>query len=265
MKEGILDKSDNIHSLNNKKILINAKIYTIIVSLMFIGLLATITLLIFDNRNIMNFSANSINRLLKEENDYSFVCEYIIESEDKIIEIINSKFKNIITKLIIDGEQKEPCTSYNFTSKGIHRVYFTLNLEGVTSLSNMFLNNKNITSIAFSPSFNTENITDFGSFFSYCTKLESIDLSYLNFRNTEYLAHTFSFLQSLKTIDLSNIYAEKLIRMTSIFYGSKSLTFINLTNFNAPNLWDMIHSFRDCTSLTSIDFTNFRAPKLMTL
>jgi len=87
----------------------------------------------------------------------------------------------------------------------------------------MFLNNKNITSIAFSPSFNTENITDFGSFFSYCTKLESIDLSYLNFRNTEYLAHTFSFLQSLKTIDLSNIYAEKLIRMTSIFYGSKSL------------------------------------------
>jgi len=94
MKEGILDKSDNIHSLNNKKILIIAKIYTIIVSLMFIGLLAIITLLIFDNRNIMNFSAKSINRLLKEENDYSFVCEYIIESEDKIIEIINSKFKN---------------------------------------------------------------------------------------------------------------------------------------------------------------------------
>ena len=161
MEEGILNKSEKIQSLNNKKFSKKAKLNIMIASLMFIGLLATITLLIFKNRNIMNFSSNSKNRLLKEENDYSFVTEYITESEDQTIELINSKFKNIISKLIIDGEEKEPCTSYNFKSKGIHRVYFTLNLTGVTSFEEMFFYNKNLTSITFSPSFNTENIIKF--------------------------------------------------------------------------------------------------------
>ena len=99
MKEGILDKSDNSHTLNNKKFFIKAKIYTIIASLTFIGLLVIITLLIFNNRNTMNFSHNSINRLLKEEDDYSFVSEYITESEDQTIEIINSNFTKIISKI----------------------------------------------------------------------------------------------------------------------------------------------------------------------
>jgi hypothetical protein len=232
---------------------------------MFIGLLVTITLLLSNNKTTMNFSSNSINRLLKEEDDYSIVSEYITESEDQTIELINSKFKNIITKLIIDGEEKEPCTSYNFKSKGIHRVYFTLNLEGVTSLNLMFSKINNLTSIAFYPSFNTENITDFRYFLSTCDKLQSIDLSLLNFRNVEYMTHTFSYDKSLKTIDLSNIYAKNLTDMSATFYGSNSLTFINLTNFNAPELWEMIHTFRECPSLTSIDFTNFRAPKLKTL
>ena len=49
---------------------------------------------------------------------------------------------------------------FNFKSKGIHRIYFTLNLEGVKSLDNMFSYIKNLTSISFSPSFNTVNITD---------------------------------------------------------------------------------------------------------
>ena len=182
MKKGILDKSDNIQSLNNKKFSKKTKIYTIIASLTFIGLLVTITLLIFNNKNTMNFSHNSINRLLKEEDDYSIVSEYITESEDQTIEIINSKYKNIITKLIIDGEEKDPCTSYNFKSKGIHKVYFTLNLEGVTSLTLMFFNIKNLTSISFSPSFNTENITDFSSLLDSCDKLESVNLSHLNLK-----------------------------------------------------------------------------------
>ena len=160
MKKGILDKSDNIQSLNNKKFSKKTKIYTIIASLTFIGLLVTITLLLSNNKNTMNFSSNSTNRFLKEEDDYSFISEYITESEDQTIEIINSKYKNIITKLIIDGEEKDPCTSYNFKSKGIHKVYFTLNLDGVTSFYSMFYNNKYLKSISFSPSFNTVNITD---------------------------------------------------------------------------------------------------------
>jgi hypothetical protein len=175
MKEGILEQS-----LNNKKFSKKTKLNIMIASLMFIGLLATITLLIFNNKNIMNISSNSKYRLLKEEDDYSFVTEYITESEDQTIEIINSKYKNIITKLIIDGEEKEPCTSYNFKSKGIHRVYFTLNLEGVTSFEFMFYLINNLTSISISPSFNTENITEFSYFLSTCDKLQSIDLSYLN-------------------------------------------------------------------------------------
>ena len=260
MKEGILEQS-----LNNKKFSKKTKLNIMIASLMFIGLLATITLLIFNNKNIMNFSSNSANRLLKEEDDYSFVTEYITESEDQTIEIINSKYKNIISKLIIDGEEKEPCTSYKFKSKGIHRIYFTLNLEGVTLLEEMFYSNKNLTSISFSPSFNTENITSFERCFSSCDKLQSANLSNLNLRSLRGLSVGFSFLKSLKTVDLSNIYAENLEDMAGTFYGSKSLTFINLTNFIAPKLWEMIHTFRECTSLTSIDFTNFRAPKLMTL
>ena len=265
MQEEILDKSYNLDSLKNNKSLEKSKISNIIASLAFIGLITTIILLIFNNRNSMSFSSNLTYKLLKEENDYSFVIEYITEEDDKTIEIINPDFKNIISKLEIDGEEVEACTSYNFKSKGIHKIYFTLNLEGVTSFNQMFYENNYLTSISFSPSFNTENITEWSFWFGACNNLQSIDLTKLNFRKTRSLVHTFSYCKSLKTADLSNIYAEELTDFSATFYSSTSLTFINLTNFNAPKLWEMIHTFEGCTSLTSIDFTNFKAPKLMTL
>ena len=265
MKEEILDKSDNLDSLKNNKSLIKTKISSIIASLTFIGLITYIILLIFNNRNIMNFSSNSSIKLLKEENDYSFVTEYTTEEDDKTIEIINPNFKNIISKLEIDGEEVEACTSYTFKSKGIHKIYFTFNLDGVTSFERMFSGNDYLTTISFSPSFNTENITNMEGWFNACNKLISVDLSHLNFRNVIFLGLSFGKSKSLKTVDLSNINAEKLTDMAGTFYGSSSLTFINLTNFNAPELWQMIHTFRECTSLISIDFTNFRAPKLITL
>ena len=86
MKEKILDKSDILDSLDNKNFLFKRKKYIIISSITLLSLLATIIL--FLNRNIiMNFSSNSINKLINKENDinYSFVVEYITESEDQTI------------------------------------------------------------------------------------------------------------------------------------------------------------------------------------
>ena len=193
MKEVILDKSDNSDSLNNNKSLKKTKISTIIASLTFIGLITTIILIIFNNRNIMSFSSNSSIKLLKEENDYSFVTEYITEEDDKTIEIINPNFKNIISKLKIDGEEVEACTSYNFKSKGIHKIYYTLNLEGVTSFEQMFYKNDYLTTISFSPLFNTENITTVERWFHSCNMLISVDLSHLNLRNVTAFTHAFGF------------------------------------------------------------------------
>ena len=189
MKEEILDKSDNFDSLKNNKSLIKTKISSIIASLTFIGLITYIILLIFNNRNIMNFSSNSINKIINKENDinYSFT-----EEDDKTIEIINPNFKNIISKLKIDGEEVETCTSYNFKSKGIHKIYYTLNLEGVTSFEQMFYRNKYLTSISFSPSFNMENITNVERWLQFCDNLLSLDLSHLNFGKIRSLRHAFS-------------------------------------------------------------------------
>ena len=86
MKEKILDKSDILDSLDNKNFLFKRKKYIIISSITLLSLLTTIIL--FFNRNIiMNFSSNSINKLINKENDinYSFVVEYITESEDETI------------------------------------------------------------------------------------------------------------------------------------------------------------------------------------
>ena len=209
-----------------------------------------------------------INKIIINKEDdinYSFVVEYITESEDETIELINPNFESIISNLIIDGEQKEACTSYNFKSKGIHKIYYTLNLEGVTSFEQMFYRNKYLTSISFSPSFNMENITNVERWLQFCDNLLSLDLSHLNFGKVRSLRHAFSYNKNLKTVDLSNFYSETLDDFSAVFCYSNSLTFINLTNFNAPKLWEMIHTFRNCSSLISIDFTNFRAPKLNTL
>ena len=90
------------------------------------------------------------------------------------------KFLNQINELIIDGEIVEPCTKYQFNSTGIHKVYFKINISNITSLDYLFQSILNVTSISFSPLFNTENITFMRWMFSSCYTLTSIDVSHFN-------------------------------------------------------------------------------------
>ena len=255
---------DNIGVKINNTPFYKRKLFIIILLLIIVAILAVVTILILTHKdtNSNNDSANNENIF-----NYSIKAEYSVDQGNKTIELINSFFQDKITELIIDGEKKEPCTSYNFTSTGIHTVYFTINLEGITKLERIFYENNNLLSIHFSPLFNTENITEMKRIIYGCDILESVNMSKINIQHLRYFdeAFEFAYFKSLKSVDLSNIYAKNLEDFSGIFRYSKNLTFVNLSNFEAPNLWQMIHTFHGCDSLISVDLTNFKTPSLRTI
>jgi len=54
-------------------------------------------------------------------------------------------------------------------------VYFTINLEGITTLEGIFFKNNNLFLLYFSPLFNSENINEIYQIIYECDKLESVD------------------------------------------------------------------------------------------
>ncbi len=55
---------------------------------------------------------------------YSFKAIYNITPIDEPINLINKRYFNYITNMIIDGNETQPCLEYDFTKPGNHKVYF---------------------------------------------------------------------------------------------------------------------------------------------
>ena len=170
--------------------------------------------------------------------------------------------KIIITAIEIDGEFiNYKNLYYTFPKIGKHSVKALIAIDG-NNLINLFIWNKNLISIKFTPYFNTFDINNLGGFFAQCSKLEYVDLSVFDTSKVTHMGSMFSDCSSLKTLDLSNFDTKKVELMQSMFDGCKSLTSINISNFNTEKVELMYGMFHQCESLTSIDLSNFNTPKL---
>ena len=192
-----------------------------------------------------------------------------------------------IDYMIIDGEQiSSPITQHLFEDKGDHIVYFKLK-QNIGSIR--FYDCVNLISVTFTDFNQYKPGLNFGSLFSRCSKLTSVDFSniyydynvssslmftecesliYVNFGNKKFISNNkdissmFYGCSSLTSIDLSNFDVSKITNFEYMFYNCKSLQTINFGSFKLDNAESILRIFTNCISLKSLDLSSFKPVKL---
>ena len=111
----------------------------------------------------------------------------------------------------------------------ITSVWFDSSFANCTTLTSTefwFCDCSNLTSIAGIENLKTDNVTEMGAMFSFCSGLTSLDLS------------------SFNTANVTNIY--------EMFFRCSGLTTLDLSSFNTANVTNMHGMFSFCSNLTTI-------------
>ncbi len=95
------------------------------------------------------------------------------------------------------------------------------------------------------------------------SKVETIDLQYIDASSLRTMVSTFEGMTSLKSIDLSVLNLESLGSVDYIFSGCTSLTSVNLENFNSPIIDSIAGMFIGCTSLEKVDLSSLTTDSLV--
>ena len=194
--------------------------------------------------------------------DYSINAIYKTEKDNEEIDLLDSKYKDIITELIVDGVKKEISTKYKFPKAGSNTVLLKTNLENISTLSGMFAKNKNIIYIETTQLFNITTIINMEQMFNECTSLETAILPNLSGQNLQKIDKLFYGCSSLKNVGLGNFVASQLISISEMFKGCISLNSVDLSNFSPSKLESTESMFSDLTNLVSINFGIFNAGNL---
>jgi surface protein len=103
----------------------------------------------------------------------------------------------------------------------------------------------------------TSSATNMRSFFNYCEKLESIDISSFNTSLVTTMFHMFFHCSSLKLIVFPKIFdISNVITMNAMFSYCISLTAMNLSIFHLSGDVDIAFMFHNCNKLKYIDLSN---------
>lgn len=164
---------------------------------------------------------------------------------------------------------------------------FTLNSETyVPNWSNKDEIKKNVTTVVFDKSFaaaspttcrswfngfsqlteikgiknlNTSEVRYMSYMFAGCSKLKSVDLTYMNLQNVEDMDYMFYYCLVLKTIYLKGLNTSNVKNMKSMFEFCKSLEHLDLSSFNTQNVKNFQKMFYECSSLKAI----YASPKFV--
>ena len=114
-----------------------------------------------------------------------------------------------------------------------------------------------ITSIDFSHSFNTKEVTDMCCMFYGCSGLTALDIIYFNTEDVTNMQAMFYGCSKLTSLDLSNFNTEKVTDMSYMFYDCYGLTSLDVSNFNTEKVTNMSYMFRGCSNLASLNICSF--------
>ena len=107
--------------------------------------------------------------------------------------------KDNIKRLLIDGADVAPTSSYKFPTTGEH-IYEVELKEPMTSANSMFNSCWQLTSLDLSK-WDTSNVTNMGSMFKECSKLTSLDLSNWDTSNVTNMGSMFKECSKLTSLE----------------------------------------------------------------
>lgn len=106
---------------------------------------------------------------------------------------------------------------------------------------------------------NTSEVRYMSYMFAGCSKLKSVDLTYMNLQNVEDMDNMFYYCLVLKTIYLKGLNTSNVKNMKSMFELCKSLEHLDLSSFDTQKVKNFQKMFYECSSLKAI----YASPKFV--
>ena len=171
-------------------------------------------------------------------------------------------YSNVVVDVKAPTETIDLKSGTKFAYSSFSAVPYTLICDsGVTSLSSLFQNCDNLTSLDVS-NFNTSKVTNMSYMFSDCKKLTTLDVSNFNTSNVTNMNNMFNYCSKLTTLDLSDFNTSNVTNMSAMFYNCEKLATLNLSNFDTSKVTNMGNMFSDCMNLTTLDLSSFNTSKV---
>ena len=141
---------------------------------------------------------------------------------------------------------------------------FTLNSKTyVPNWSNKDELKKNVTTVVFDKSFASASPTTCRSWFNGFSQLTEIKgIKNLNTSNVSDMAYMFAGCSKLKSVDLTYMYSPYVKDMSYMFNNCLSLKTVYLKGLNTSNVEDMKHMFELCINLGYLDLSSFNTQKV---
>lgn len=141
---------------------------------------------------------------------------------------------------------------------------FTLNSKTyVPNWSNKDEIKKNVTTVVFDKSFASASPTTCRSWFNGFSQLTEIKgIKNLNTSNVSDMAYMFAGCSKLKSVDLTYMYSPYVKDMSYMFNNCLSLKTVYLKGLNTSNVEDMKHMFELCINLGYLDLSSFNTQKV---
>lgn len=106
---------------------------------------------------------------------------------------------------------------------------------------------------------NTSEVRYMSYMFAGCSKLKSVDLTYMNLQNVEDMDNMFYYCLILKTVYLKGLNTSNVKNMKSMFELCKSLEHLDLSSFDTQKVKNFERMFYGCSSLKAI----YASPKFV--
>lgn len=166
--------------------------------------------------------------------------------------------------VVFDSDAKTMTFKYGEQPLIDNKQCFTLN-------SNTYVPNwsakddikKNVTTVVFDKSFAAASPTTCRSWFNGFYQLTEIKgIKNLNTSNVSDMAYMFAGCSKLKSVDLTYMYSPYVKNMSYMFCDCSSLKTVYLKGLNTSNVEDMRSMFEFCTSLGYLDLSSFNTQKV---
>ena len=149
--------------------------------------------------------------------------------------------------------------AWNSSAKNITKVAFDPSFKDAkpTSCANWFKGASLLESIEGLEYLNTSRATSMSSMFYGCEKLTHIDLSHFDTQLVTNMYQMFYNCKALQELDVSKFKTDNVKGMGGMFYGCEKLTRLDLSNFNTEKVYDMMKMFSGCVALQKMDLSHF--------
>lgn len=177
------------------------------------------------------------------------------------------KIKTVVFDESFKHARPKSCDQWFYLFGGLTKIEHLdyLNTSEVEVMQSMFSFCTSLETLDLS-SFDTGKVTDMQTMFEGSTNLRTINLpkGFIG-SNVTNLNATFRGCASLTELDLSGSNAEKVKDMGGMFYGCVALSNLNLSGFKTGSLTDMRYLFSSCQSLESLDLSGFNTENVASM